>query len=152
MTQNQTLCCCVLLSALNFDLGPFTDVSSSRHDVFVLVCFIKLFPQVLLLDFGVFEVLAWTTGQITDCVAGVTSNNILEASMSFGVGLFQENDPQFALFAASEIGLGAFGIDNNVSIELIEFPGTINAKPYQEIASLKIGVLEESLNEVRVFS
>ncbi len=151
MAQNQALCCCILLPALNFYLGSLTDVSSSRHDEFFLVCFKKLFPQVLLLDFGVFKVLAWTSGKIADCIAGVASNDILEGSMSFSIGLFQKNNPKFALLTACKIWLSTFRIDYDVSIKLIEFPGTINAKPYQKIATLNISIFKEPLNEIWVF-
>jgi hypothetical protein len=77
----------------------------------------------------VFKILAWTTGKITDRVAGITPYDILEGSMSFSVGFFQKNNPKFALFATSKIRLSTFGTDNDVSIDFIEFPGTINTKP-----------------------
>lgn len=146
MSQNQTFGCGAFLPAFNFLLRLFAVVSSSRHDKLVFIGSKKLFPQGLLLDLTVIKKLAWATSKIADGLRGVTPNDVFEATVSFGISFFQKNDPKFALSTASKMRLVALRINNDVSIDFIEFPGSINAEPNQEIPSFNISILKKSLN------
>ncbi len=146
MSQNQTFGCSAFLPAFYFLLRLIAVVSSSRHDKLVFIGSKKLLPQYLLLDLIVNKNLSWTTSKIADGLRGITPIDVFEATVSFGISFFQKNHPKFALSTASKIRLVALRINNDISINFIEFPGSINAEPNQEIPSFNIRILKKPLN------
>lgn len=146
MSQYQPFSSYVLLSAFNFNLRLLADISSTRHDIFILICIKELFPQVLLLYLGMVKILVWTASKIANGTSCIASNDIFETSVSLRVCLFKQNHPQFSLLTACEIWLIALGIDDNVSVNFVQFPRAINAKPNQKISCFNVGIFEKPLN------
>lgn len=74
-------------------------------------------------------------GKILDSFIGLPSDDVLIASISFGICLFQENDPQFfvSLAASAEDRGISIGLDRDVPIDFDDFPDAIDAEPDKEI-------------------
>ena len=152
MSQNQSFSSYVLLPAFNFNLRLLAHISSTRHDIFILICIKELFPQILLLYLRMVKILVWTACKITNGTSCIASNDIFETSVSLRVCLFNQNHPQLSLLTACEIWLIALGIYDNVSINFIQFPRAINAKPNQKISCFNVSIFEKPLNEIRILS